>query len=984
MKKILSVLCIATLLFASCSDEYDDSALTGRVDNLENRVAKLEELCKQMNTNISSLQTIVTALQKNDYVTNVTPIMQNGKEVGYTIAFSKSNPITIYHGKDGADGEDGKPGVDGEDGHTPVIGVKQDTDGSYYWTLDGDWLTDDSGNKIKAEGTDGKDGTDGSNGEDGNDGQDGKPGMDGKDGITPKFKIENDYWYISYDNESTWTQLGKATGEDGKDGEDGISGDSMFTDIDYETNTDYVIFTLSNGTQIKLPTWSAFEALKTLCNQMNTNISSLQTIVTALQNNDYITEITPVMQDGIEIGYTIRFNKSNPITIYHGKDGQNGTDGSDGKPGTDGQDGHTPVISVKQDTDGVYYWTLDGDWLTDDSGNKIKAEGTDGKDGNDGQDGKPGTDGITPQFKIEDKCWWISYDNGSNWTNVGLATGADGQDGTDAVSIFKEITQDEDYIYFKLQNDSVISVPKHHPLSITFTETEDIRVLAGKTYSIGYTITGADENTVIKALAQDGFRAVVKKTDNATGTIEITTPSTILPSEVLIFVSDGKERTIMRSINFVEGVIIVTTKSYTVGYNGGTVTVDLSTNIDYTVEIPEADKSWISVADTRTRAAMRDETLTFTAITGKINIFDFDFIKTLKNLKALDISGTDNTTIPANCFENSTISTVLLPLHLIAIPDRAFYKSAITSLYIPETVETIGNEAFYMCKSVKGDLIIPDATISIGDKCFSWSTFDGILALNNTIQNIGTAAFQYCSGFTGGLIIPDNIITIGASAFEQCSGFTGILSIGKGIETINDYTFHKCSGFTTVEIGENVHSIGKYAFSGCTALSGNLIIPDAVEIIGDRAFYGCGGFDGYLRLGKNIQLIGDYAFLADVSSTETYTKEFVRTDNTGNKTNVYKGIKLTTYQYNRIFDRVYCMTANAPSKGTFSFGITTSSYNESKTPYSDNTNTSNAVWERTISYLATKKEGTNPVFYVPMGGSDSYSTWGNSIIETEL
>lgn len=55
MKKILSVLYIATLLFASCSDEYDDSALTGRVDNLENRVAKLEELCKQMNTNISSV-----------------------------------------------------------------------------------------------------------------------------------------------------------------------------------------------------------------------------------------------------------------------------------------------------------------------------------------------------------------------------------------------------------------------------------------------------------------------------------------------------------------------------------------------------------------------------------------------------------------------------------------------------------------------------------------------------------------------------------------------------------------------------------------------------------------------------------------------------------------------------------------------------------------------------------------------------------------
>lgn len=211
MKKILSVLCIATLLFASCSDEYDDSALTGRVDNLENRVAKLEELCKQMNTNISSLQTIVTALQKNDYITSVTPIMQNGKEVGYTIAFSKSNPIAIYHGKDGADGKDGK------DGHTPVIGVKQDTDGSYYWTLDGDWLTDDSGNKIKIEGT------------------------DGQDGVTPRLKIEEGCWYISYDNEQPWSPI---------DGNSDVA-DCIFTDI--EDLSDQVIFYLKDGTTIVLP-----------------------------------------------------------------------------------------------------------------------------------------------------------------------------------------------------------------------------------------------------------------------------------------------------------------------------------------------------------------------------------------------------------------------------------------------------------------------------------------------------------------------------------------------------------------------------------------------------------------------------------------------------------------------------------------------------------------------------------------------------------
>ena len=138
MKQLFRFYVVAALLFmVGCSKEYDDSALVGRVDDLENRVAKLEELCKQMNTNISSLQTIVTALQNNDYVTGVTPITRDGKTVGYTITFAKSQPITIYHGEDGkdgqngADGKDGVNGVDGQDGHTPIIGVKQDTDGIY-------------------------------------------------------------------------------------------------------------------------------------------------------------------------------------------------------------------------------------------------------------------------------------------------------------------------------------------------------------------------------------------------------------------------------------------------------------------------------------------------------------------------------------------------------------------------------------------------------------------------------------------------------------------------------------------------------------------------------------------------------------------------------------------------------------------------------------------------------------------------------------
>ena len=423
MKKLLAFAALlAVVSFTSC--KYDDDDIWNSVHGLENRVTKLEELCKQMNTNISSLQTIVTALQNNDYITGTTPLMKDGKEIGYTITFSKGNPITIYHGKDGQDGEDG---TNGKDGTTPAIGVKQDADGVYYWTLNGDWLTDENGDKIKAEGTDGKDGADGSD------------GTNGTDGVTPKLEIREGYWWISYDNGTNWSQLGKATGEDGKDGEDGIGGDSMFTKVDYKTSTDYVIFTLADGTQIKLPTWSAFEALQRLCNETNTNLSALQTIVTALQNNDYITSVDPLTENGKVVGYTIKFAKSNPIVIYNGKDG------------ADGVDGNTPVIGVKKDGDGIYYWTLNGEFIIVD-GQKIKAQGTDGSDGSDG------TDGVTPKLEIRDGYWYISYDNGTNWTQLGKATGEDGTDGKDGDSI--KITQDENNVYFELADGTIITISK--------------------------------------------------------------------------------------------------------------------------------------------------------------------------------------------------------------------------------------------------------------------------------------------------------------------------------------------------------------------------------------------------------------------------------------------------------------------------------------------------------------------------------------------
>ncbi|MBQ5388221.1 MAG: InlB B-repeat-containing protein [Paludibacteraceae bacterium] len=282
MKKIFLYIAI-TLGLLSCN--HKDSLWQEVVEDLDERVETLEMLCAEMNTNITALQTIVDVLQSNDFITSIVEIKKDGKVVGYTITFGKHDPITIYHGQDGKDGQNGTNGKDGQDG------------------------------------ADGKDGQNGADGKDGKDGQDGADGSNGQDGITPQLKIENGYWYVSYDNGATWTQFGKATGADGQDG-------------------------------------------------------------------------------------------------------QNGTDGKDG------------------------------------------------------QDGKDGKDGVTPQLKIEEGYWFISYNNGATWTQLGKATGEDGKDGAngadgkdgqdgtngkdgqDGDSMFQSVTQDENYVYFTLADGTVIKIAK--------------------------------------------------------------------------------------------------------------------------------------------------------------------------------------------------------------------------------------------------------------------------------------------------------------------------------------------------------------------------------------------------------------------------------------------------------------------------------------------------------------------------------------------
>ena len=178
---------------------------------------------------------------------------------------------------------------------------------------------------------------------------------------------------------------------------------------------------------------SRIKRLEELCEKMNTNIQSLQTLTTILQEKDFVTGVAPINENGKDTGYTIVFASGKSITIHNGKDGKDGINGKDGAAA------RVPVIGIRKDSDGIYYWTVDGEWLLDDSNEKVPASGEKGKDG------------VTPQIKVDDENWYISYDEGESWEKL--------ESGTDETNGEIEVDYDSDNIYIKFPDNTMLEIP---------------------------------------------------------------------------------------------------------------------------------------------------------------------------------------------------------------------------------------------------------------------------------------------------------------------------------------------------------------------------------------------------------------------------------------------------------------------------------------------------------------------------------------------
>lgn len=201
-----------------------------------------------------------------------------------------------------------------------------------------------------------------------------------------------------------------------------------------------------------------------------------------------------------------------------------------------------------------------------------------------------------------------------------------------------------------------------------------------------------------------------------------------------------------------------------------------------------------------------------------------------------------------NCFDSSSVASVVLPDGLTEISDGAFWHcTKLYSVTLPDTVTTIGNKAFWQCTSLLS-VNLPEGLTSLGDYAFNCCHALETISFPSTLTTLGRYVFFYCQSLKSidvalsniafttyeGVLFTKDMATIvcypGAHG-EEYTLPSHTYQVGNG-------AFATCSTLKTVNLHGAVTSVGNYAFYNNTALEA-LTVPSSVASIGNNAFADC-------------------------------------------------------------------------------------------------------------------------------------------------
>lgn len=460
---------------------------------------------------------------------------------------------------------------------------------------------------------------------------------------------------------------------------------------------------------VEPPTPEATLRLEALCEQLNSDLATLHTLIAADELPDCVLNVAPIAPDGETIGYGVSFKQNGAVILYFDPDAT--------------AQKFVPQFGVYE-ADGIRYWAMNGKPLPSATGEPVPVLNE---------------EGIAPCLKAERGYWYVSIDDGANWWPAGQAP--DGTTELTSMPLVSQVTEKaEAWSIVLADGKTALSISKEGTLHIAVDAEEPLAFQPHEIRTVHYTVTGGGSKTVVTAELEDpdgSYTMQVTPTDTASGSVAITA-QVLRTQNILVTATDGSRTA--------TATVAVTLRS---GVSGTTVTVKTAGTLASLLN--KFDKNAI----------------TELTVGGNLNSKDIETLKNLPNLAVLDMESANLKTLPNYAFSyKESLTAVKLPKNLTKIGNGAFIGcSGLTgNLVIPESVTTIGDAAFRDCSGLTSITILQGVT-TIGDYAFYvCSGLTGDLVIPEGVTSIGNCAFHGCRGLTS-VTIPASVTEIGTWAF---------------------------------------------------------------------------------------------------------------------------------------------------------------------------------------------------------------------------